>query len=204
MHVLIVSEVGLLIDRLVRALVHDTSFTSNVCVNLDDALAAAISAQPNIVLLDANFAEVRRLANQFLNIGSTETKIAIFAMAEAAEKIVEIISLLQAIVHDERSFSNDVSTGLLQRLHQISITRNYDEALSALTLREAQIATLVGAGLTNKEIARHLNIGLATTKTHVHNLLRKLNVQRRNQVGRFVRANGLTASRAGLQIEGLR
>ena len=41
-----------------------------------------------------------------------------------------------------------------------------------------------------KEIARQLNISLATTKSHVHNLLGKLNVQRRSQVAEYMREYG--------------
>jgi DNA-binding NarL/FixJ family response regulator len=201
MHVLIVSEVGPLIEGLVRALVRDTTLRSSVCIDPDNALAAAVAAQPDIVLLDANFAEARRLADQLLDVVSAETKIAVFAMAEAAEKIVEIIALLEGIVSDEEFCSIDISADLLNRLGQTTINQNYNEALSVLTLREAQIAQLIGAGLTNKEIARRLNIGVATTKTHVHNLLKKLNVQRRIQVSRLMRANRSGASPVRFPLE---
>jgi DNA-binding NarL/FixJ family response regulator len=201
MHVLIVSEIGPLIDGLVRALVRDTTLRSSVCIDPANALAAAVAAQPDIVLLDANFADARRLADQFLDVVSAETKIAVFAMAEAAEKIVEIITLLEGIVSDEQFCSIDISADLLNRLSQTTINRNYNEALSILTLREAQIAQLIGAGLTNKEIARRLNIGVATTKTHVHNLLKKLNVQRRIQVSRLMRANRSGASPVRFPLE---
>ena len=36
-------------------------------------------------------------------------------------------------------------------------------------------------GLSNKEIARRLNISVATTKSHVHNVLSELSVERRVQ-----------------------
>ena len=47
---------------------------------------------------------------------------------------------------------------------------------------------MIATGLSDKEIARRLNISPATAKLHVHNLLGKLNVQRRGQV--VVRLNG--------------
>jgi DNA-binding NarL/FixJ family response regulator len=56
-----------------------------------------------------------------------------------------------------------------------------------LTARELQIVELIGAGLSNKDIARHLNIGLATTKSHVHNMLEKLELQRRGQIAPWIR-----------------
>jgi DNA-binding NarL/FixJ family response regulator len=55
-----------------------------------------------------------------------------------------------------------------------------------LSARELQIIQLIGAGLSNKDIARQLNIGVATTKSHVHNLLGKLALQRRGQITHWV------------------
>ena len=60
-----------------------------------------------------------------------------------------------------------------------------------LTARERQIIGMIGAGLSNKDIARQLNIGLATTKSHVHNLLGKLNIQRRGQAAAWLREYGV-------------
>lgn len=54
-----------------------------------------------------------------------------------------------------------------------------------LTPREREIVQLVTAGLSNKEIAQHLNIATYTVKTHVHNLLEKLAVHKRVQLAPF-------------------
>jgi two-component system, NarL family, nitrate/nitrite response regulator NarL len=51
----------------------------------------------------------------------------------------------------------------------------------ALTCREREVVRLLDAGLSNKEIARRLSIALPTVKNHVHNILRKLEVDRRTQ-----------------------
>lgn len=64
-----------------------------------------------------------------------------------------------------------------------------------LTSRELEVIQLVTAGLSNKEIARKLNIGVATTKTHVHSILSKLNLRDRREVAR-----GLHLPHAGSPI----
>jgi DNA-binding NarL/FixJ family response regulator len=78
-----------------------------------------------------------------------------------------------------------VAAGLLRRL-AVTVSRgkspNAASPAPALTARERQTAELIGTGLSDKEIARRLNISLVTTKSHVHNLLGKLNAQRRGQV----------------------
>lgn len=55
-----------------------------------------------------------------------------------------------------------------------------------LTRREEQVLQLLGARLSNKEIARELNLSVATVKHHVHHILVKMNLSGRTQVMRKV------------------
>ena len=49
-----------------------------------------------------------------------------------------------------------------------------DEAPSVLTVREAEVLAAVGAGLSNKEVARRLGISAHTVKFHLEQAFRKL------------------------------
>jgi DNA-binding CsgD family transcriptional regulator len=51
-----------------------------------------------------------------------------------------------------------------------------------LTVREREIANLLGLGLTNKEIAARLKISQRTADTHVQNMLNKLGASNRAQI----------------------
>ena len=53
---------------------------------------------------------------------------------------------------------------------------------NGLTPRERQIAAFVAKGLSNKQIARNLSIERTTVKNHVHTILVKLGISRRDQV----------------------
>jgi DNA-binding NarL/FixJ family response regulator len=55
-----------------------------------------------------------------------------------------------------------------------------------LSSRERQVATLVAAGLTNREIARALRIAEGTARRHVANILTKLGLHSRIQLARWV------------------
>jgi DNA-binding NarL/FixJ family response regulator len=58
-----------------------------------------------------------------------------------------------------------------------------------LTRREVEILGLIEQGLSNKEIARALQIGGATVKNHVHSVLTKLSVRRRGEAAAQFRAS---------------
>ncbi len=55
-----------------------------------------------------------------------------------------------------------------------------------LTRREQQVATLIGRGLTNREIAEELGIAERTVETHVGKILRKLGFRSRTQIVAWV------------------
>ncbi len=60
-----------------------------------------------------------------------------------------------------------------------------------LTPRERQVATLIAAGRTNRQICRALGIAEKTVEVHVHNTMAKLEVSNRAEVAAWAVANGL-------------
>jgi DNA-binding NarL/FixJ family response regulator len=68
------------------------------------------------------------------------------------------------------------------------------ESPEALTERETDVLRLLARGQANKEIARELNIGEKTVKTHVSNILAKLGVQSRTQAALYAARIGLVAT----------
>lgn len=57
----------------------------------------------------------------------------------------------------------------------------------ALSSRELEIAELVAKGLTNREIGARLTIETSTVDTHVHHILRKLDLARRIHIAAWYR-----------------
>jgi LuxR family maltose regulon positive regulatory protein len=66
--------------------------------------------------------------------------------------------------------------------------------LSALSPRETDILTLIAEGLSNKEIARSLDIGPETVKSHLKSVFTKLGVERRAQAVSRAQTLGLVTT----------
>jgi DNA-binding NarL/FixJ family response regulator len=90
---------------------------------------------------------------------------------------------------------------LMQRvaeLHGLCEERGLDpDRLRRLTSREREVLRLLGRGLSNASIGRELSIRVSTVKSHVHRILRKLDVSRREEAARYlVVARGLPPERS--------
>jgi predicted ATPase/DNA-binding CsgD family transcriptional regulator len=63
--------------------------------------------------------------------------------------------------------------------------------LAGLTRREAEVATLVATGLTNREIAGKLYLSVRTIEVHVDHILTKLGFRTRTQLAAWMHERGL-------------
>lgn len=63
-----------------------------------------------------------------------------------------------------------------------------------LTIRQQQLVSLVAKGLTNKEIASHLNLSEFTIKNHIHRIMKQVEAESRHEVVEAVRASGYLAA----------
>jgi two-component system, NarL family, nitrate/nitrite response regulator NarL len=84
--------------------------------------------------------------------------------------------------------SPQIAMSLMARINQLAeeITEFDVSYYSELTNREREVLDLIGAGLSNQDIANQLFIELGTVKNHVHRILDKLNVTSRQDAAAYL------------------
>jgi DNA-binding CsgD family transcriptional regulator len=66
-----------------------------------------------------------------------------------------------------------------------------EETTNGLTSREQEVATLIAAGKTTKEVAVILNVGVKTAETHRTHLMKKLDIHSTAGIVRYAIRAGL-------------
>lgn len=87
----------------------------------------------------------------------------------------EIADAIRKAMKDESVLEGKVTNLMLNRVKQKQPKH------STLTQRELEVLALIGEGKTNKEITEILHIGIKTVKTHVSNILAKLELEDRTK-----------------------
>jgi DNA-binding NarL/FixJ family response regulator len=205
--VLVVSDVRLYRHGLAEILArHEGIDVVGTAASADDALTAARGHPTALVLVDVTMPggveEIRTVvralpAAKVLALTVADDEEQVIAWAEAGvsgyvtreSSLEELVAAIHGAQRGEVICSPRLAATLLRRVRSLSA----GVAPSAggeppLTARELEIVDLLDAGLSNKEIASRLFIEVATVKNHVHNILEKLRVRRRSEVGAMLRA----------------
>ncbi len=97
----------------------------------------------------------------------------------------ELIRAVRLIAEGGAIISSSMMPDLLRQVEQLMSTRGIHVATESLaeklTAREIEVLKLIAEGYTNQQIADLLIVSPTTVKTHVQNILEKLNVSDRTQ-----------------------
>lgn len=104
----------------------------------------------------------------------------------------EVIEASQRLVEGEEVLSSGEVVELLRLAsRQREEDREAQRAIEQLTSRELEVLRLLAEGLSDKEIARRLYVGVGTVRSHVVNIFGKLGVHSRLQAVVFAARHGL-------------
>jgi DNA-binding NarL/FixJ family response regulator len=86
----------------------------------------------------------------------------------------ELLDAIRRAADGESPFSHPVLRRLVaQAVHTRTATGRGAEIPLDVTAREREVLALVGAGLSNADIAERMHVGVTTVKTHIANLMTK-------------------------------
>ena len=104
----------------------------------------------------------------------------------------ELVEAIRAVHRGEARLHPDIARKLMEQVtHAQPSAHEASPAAGELTVRELEVVRLVATGKSNQEIARILVISDKTVKTHISNILGKLNLQDRTQLAIFALKTGL-------------
>jgi DNA-binding NarL/FixJ family response regulator len=103
----------------------------------------------------------------------------------------DLVAGIRVVANGNALLAPSVTRRVIAKFAQQPKPRDYTEYLNRLTSREIDILKSVARGKTNSEIAQELFIGEATVRTHVSNLLSKLDLRDRVQIVAFAYESGI-------------
>lgn len=173
-----------------------------------EGIKLAQSLKPDIILLDLDMPRMggRETLQQLLII-NPDFNVLILTVSEDSDDLIQCMTigakgyLLKNIntdflldsIHNVFEGNNILSPTMVSTLVNQFRTneKEKDEDLyDSLTPREKEILAWLTKGISNKEIARFLNVSESTIKLHVQNLLRKLNLHSRVQAAVYALEHG--------------
>ena len=164
-------------------------------VNGKEGVEKALASRPDVIIMDIVMPEMNGIEATLAILKEwPEAKILILTSYLDNEKIYpvldagahgymlktssaeEILRAVKKVAKGEFAIETEVSK-------KVEYHRNHIELHEDLTARERDILGLLAKGYENQRIADELFISLKTVKTHVSNILSKLEVSDRTQAG---------------------
>ena len=161
-----------------------------------DAITQGVELDPDLILLDLNMQGMNGLETlRHLRDQGVTSRIVMLTVSDADEDVLQAISLgadgyllkdmepeelldqIKRALNGKMVLSEAVTQILATAIR--SPNNKSSGEIDALTQRELEILKLIAKGLSNKLIARELDISDGTVKVHVKHLLKKLHLRSR-------------------------
>jgi len=179
--------------------------------NRENTLHKIQKLVPNIILLDLglhnrnNLAVIEIVKRDFPNakvivmdLAPVQGDINLFVKAGASGFLLkdatlnDFIVTIRAVAGGENVIPPNLSESLFSQIVEHALKGGKVKLKEAvrMTKREREIITLIGEGLSNKEIGQMMHVSTFTVKSHVHNIMEKLVLHTRLEVANYSYSNG--------------
>ena len=152
-------------------------------MNGKEALSQILSSQPDLAVMMLTVSEDGNDLTECMRIGARGYLL----------KNINVDFLLDSIrraVDGDSVLSPEMTAKLVARLRSPESNKQSTE-IESLTPRERETLAWLAKGVSNKHIARGLDVAESTVKVHVQSILRKLNLSSRVQAAVYAVEHGL-------------
>jgi DNA-binding NarL/FixJ family response regulator len=177
-----------------------------------EAIVKAEELKPDLVLMDIKMPGVDGLeATRQVKLKLPDTRVVMLTVRDDDEQLFEaikngaqgyllknirsreLLEMLRGAMQDEAAISPHLAGRMLEEFRRLSRAAppDLEEEQHQLTQREQEVLSLVAQGMADKEIAEALSISMHTVKTHLRNILSKLQVTSRHEAARLAKHKGL-------------
>ncbi|MGP3685760.1 response regulator [Streptomyces sp. IBSNAI002] len=170
-----------------------------------EAVERAVATRPDIVVMDIRMPGMDGLAATAAicaNANLSDTRVLILTTFEIDEYVAQalkagasgfvgkgmstedLLTAVRTVAAGDSLLSPQATRALIARFLALPgpPLELSEEPLKVLTGREREVAALVGAGLSNDEIARSMHVSPFTVRTHVQRAMTKLHARDRAQL----------------------
>jgi DNA-binding NarL/FixJ family response regulator len=144
-------------------------------------VAAALRKEhPDAKIIVMDLFPVHEEIREFVNAG-----VAGFVLKDAS--FDEFVATIRAVAAGRKVLPPQMAESLFSQIARSALKPELARTLDdvRMTRREHEVIGLIGEGLSNKEIARRLNIASHTVKSHVRNVMEKLALHSRLQIAAY-------------------
>jgi DNA-binding NarL/FixJ family response regulator len=161
--------------------------------------------KPDVVLMDISLPDISGYkVARAIHEQAPEMKIIFLTITDSDDSLFEAIhsgamgyllknistqklmTAIRSLERGEAALSRTMMSRVLKRMSRMIPENELPEDVKGITQREIEVLRLIGQCASNKQIAEVLGVSENTVKVHVHNILKKLGVRKRQEVSNYM------------------